>query len=268
MKKFRLFFILCAIAGGLFYASCSKSDKSSDTGASAKLQVRLTDGPVPNVKEVWVDIQQIEILMNDTTKPIILDGAHPGMYNLLNFSNGKDTLLADATIPPGTISQIRLILGDNNYIITKDDQKIALKTPSGQESGLKVQVHQEVTGGILYRLTLDFDAGRSIVRAGNSGNYLLKPVLRIISLVPSGGDIQGVVVPDTLRTLIFAINGPDTVASAFTDTSNGRYLFKDIPAGNYTLSFVPTDTTFMDTTVSTTVVLGQITNIDTVRLHQ
>ena len=64
-------------------------------------------------------------------------------------------------------------------------EKIALKTPSGQESGLKVQVHQEVTGGILYRLTLDFDAGRSIVKAGNSGKYLLKPVLRIFSLVPS-----------------------------------------------------------------------------------
>jgi hypothetical protein len=179
-----LMFAVFSAMAILFFASCNKNQKSTSNMAS--LQVRLTDGPDPNVSEVWVDIQQIEIIMSDTSHPLILDGAHPGIYNLLAFSDGKDTLLADATIPAGTISQIRLILGDNNYIITKDGQKISLKTPSGQESGLNVQVHQDVTGGILYRLTLDFDAGRSIIKAGNSGNYLLKPVLRIFSLVPSG----------------------------------------------------------------------------------
>ena len=124
-------------------------------------------------------------------------------------------------------------------------EKIALKTPSGQQSGLKVQVHQAVSGGILYRLTLDFDAGRSIIKAGNSGNYLLKPVLRIFSLIPSGGNLQGVVVPDTFRTTIFAIQGMDTIASTFTDITNGQWLFKDLPAGAYSLSFIPSDTTYL-----------------------
>ena len=265
MKKRRLFFIVCSIGAILFFGSCSKNGKSSST--SSRLQIALTDGPDPSVKEVWVDIQQIEILMSDTTHPLILNGSHPGVYNLLDFSDGKDTLLADATIPPGTISQIRLILGDNNYIITRDDVKIPLKTPSAQESGLKVQVHQEVNGGILYRLTLDFDAGRSIVKAGNSGNYLLKPVLRIISLIPSGGDIQGVVIPDSTRTFIFAIQGLDTIASTSSDTSSGKFLFKDIPAGNYSLFFVPSDTSLKQTNVNTVVTLGQITNLDTVRLQ-
>jgi hypothetical protein len=249
----------------LIFSSCSKNQKSSTD--TANLQVRLTDGPDANVREVWVDIQQIELIMSDTSHPIILDGAHPGVYNLLAFSNGKDTLLADATIPAGTISQIRLILGDNNYIITKDGEKIALKTPSGQESGLKVQVHQSVSGGILYRLTLDFDAGRSIIKAGNSGKYLLKPVLRIFSLIPSGGDIQGVVVPDSVRTSIFAIRGLDTVASTLTDTTNGRFLFKDLPAGSYSLSFIPSDTAYLPASLAATVTLGQITNVDTVKLH-
>src|SRR6266436_5135907 len=116
--------LVCAAltAGALFlFTSCSKNQKSATDMAS--LQVRLTDGPDPNVREVWVDIQQIEIIMSDTSHPIILDGAHPGVYNLLAFSDGKDTLLADATIPAGTISQIRLILGDNNYLITKDGEK-------------------------------------------------------------------------------------------------------------------------------------------------
>src|ERR1700704_3335322 len=134
MKKRRLFFVVCSIGAILFFGSCSKNDKNSST-TSSRLQVVLTDGPDPSVKEVWVNIQQIEILMGDTSKPLILNGSHPGMYNLLDFSDGKDTLLADATIPPGTISQIRLILGDNNYIVTNDDTKIPMKTPSAQESG-------------------------------------------------------------------------------------------------------------------------------------
>ena len=268
MKKTILRLSLLAAVAIILISSCSKNQKSSGSN-TASLQVRLTDGPDANVSEVWVDIQQIEIIMSDTSHPLILDGTHPGEYNLLAFSDGKDTLLADATIPAGSISQIRLILGDNNYIITKDGQKIPLKTPSGQESGLKVQVHQVVTGGILYRLTLDFDAGRSIIKAGNSGKYLLKPVLRILSLVPSGGDIQGVVIPDSVRTTIFAIQGPDTIASAFTDTTSGRYLFKDLPAGSYSLSFIPSDTTFViPPALPATVALGQITNVDTVKLHQ
>jgi len=251
----------------LLLSSCSRNQKSADSNSS-RLQIRLTDSPFPNAKEVWVDIQQIEILMDDTAKPLILGGTHPGLYNLLDFTNGKDTLLADALIPPGKISQVRLILGDNNYIITNENEKISLKTPSGQESGLKVQVHQDVTGGILYRLILDFDAGRSIVKAGNSGNYLLKPVLRIISLVPSGGNIQGIIVPDSVRTMIFAIQGIDTIASTSTDTTNGNYLFKDVPAGDYSLIYIPADTSFKTASANATVSLGQTTIVDTVKLQQ
>lgn len=266
MKRIRkiLLFSVSFIFLELALSSCSKNQKTD----SARLELRLTDSPFPDAKEVWVDIEQIEILMSDTTHPIILDGTHPGLYNLLELTNGKDTLLADATIPAGKISQIRLVLGDNNYIITTGGEKIALKTPSAQESGLKVQVHQDVTGGILYRLILDFDAGKSIVQAGNSGNFLLKPVLRIISLEPSGGNIQGVVVPDSVRTAILAIQGTDTIASTFTDTANGAYLFKDVPAGNYSLVYIPSDTTFKPATSSATVTLGQVTVVDTVRLQQ
>jgi hypothetical protein len=250
----------------LILSSCSQNQKNSGSG-DARLQLTLTDSPFPDAREVWVDVEQIEIIMSDTSKPLTLAGTHPGQYNLLAFTNGKDTLLADATIPPGTISQIRLILGDNNYIVTNEGEKIMLKTPSAQQSGLKVQVHQTVSGGILYRLKLDFDAGKSIVKAGNSGNYLLKPVLRIISLEPSGGDITGVVVPDSVRTAILAIMGTDTVASTFTDTTNGAYLFKDVPAGSYLLVYIPSDTSYKDTSINASVTLGQITTIDTVRLH-
>jgi len=246
-------------------ASCKKNE-SSNTGQS-QIQIRLIDNPPGNdVKEVWVDIQQVEIMMSDSSKPLLLTGVHPGVYNLLALTNGKDTLLADAMIPAGTISQIRLILGDNNYVITGAGDKIALKTPSAQQSGLKVQIHEAVSGWVLYRLTLDFDVARSIVKAGNSGQYILKPVLRIMSFAPSGGNIRGVVVPDSVLTAVFAIQGTDTIASTFTNTMNGNYFIKDVAAGTYSLSFVPSDTTYKTAMKNATVVLGQTTAVDTVKL--
>lgn len=262
----KLTFLLFGIVALIFF-SCSRNEKPSEM-TQARLQVALTDSPFPDAKEVWVDVKDIEII-TDGQGPKILDGAHPGLYNLLDFTNGKDTIIADAMIPAGTLSQIRLILGDNNFLVTNAGDTIALKTPSGQTSGLKVQVHQDMTGGILYRLVLDFDAGKSIVKAGNSGNFILKPVIRILSLVPSGGNIQGYVLPDSVRTLVLAIQGTDTVASSFSDPSAfGYWLIKDVPAGNYSLSFLPSDTTFQPEYRNAAVSLGQVTVVDTVKLHQ
>ncbi len=258
----KLLVIALPLFAAIAFVSCKRSNNSDN---QPRLQLRLIDNPPTGVKEVWVDIQQIEIIMNNGSNPVLLTGVHPGLYNLLELTNGKDTLLADALIPAGSISQIRLILGDNNYLIAGNGDKIALKTPSAQQSGLKVQIHQDVTGGVLYRLTLDFDVARSLVFAGNSGNVILKPVLRIISFVPSGGNIRGVVVPDSVNTAVFAINGPDTVSTTFT--SNGNYFLKDIPAGSYALSFVPSDTTYKSTQRNASVVLGQTTVVDTVKLQ-
>ena len=256
---------IAILFSSILFFSCQKSNNSGDN--PVRLQVHLTDSPDPNVKEVWVDVKEVRITMKDTNW-ITLEGAHPGLYNLLDLTDGKDTLLADAQIPAGNISQIRLVLGDNNYIITKSGEKIDLTTPSAQQSGLKVQIHQAVTGGLLYRLVLDFDAGKSIVKAGNSSKYILKPVLRVISFVPSGGNLKGVVTPDSVRTLVYAINGTDTIASTYTDTLNGNFWFGDIPAGSYSLSYLPTDTTFKDAQRNVSVVLGQTAIADTVALEK
>jgi len=262
MKKIRPRPLALALLASFLFAACSRNDKNNQ----AQLQVRLTDNPTADVKEVWVDIQQVEVIVNDQA-PALLGGAHPGVYNLLDLTNGKDTLLADAMIPAGNISQIRLILGDNNFIVTHAGNKLPLKTPSAQQSGLKVQVHQAVTGGILYRLVLDFDVARSIVEAGNSGNIILKPVLRILSLAPSGGNIRGVVVPGSVLTAVIALHGVDTVASTFTSIPSGNYLLKDMPAGNYSLSFVPSDTTYKTAVRNSSVTAGSVTVADTVFLQ-
>ena len=125
--------------------------------------VYLTDDP-GTYDHVFLDIQGMEVHYSDDTnndKWCTLKNFNAGSYDLLKFSNGKDTLLATDRIASKHIDQIRLILGDNSYVVV-EGERYPLKTPSGQESGIKVNVDVTLTAGIQYELWTDFDANKSI----------------------------------------------------------------------------------------------------------
>jgi hypothetical protein len=254
--------VLFALIFSFSLISCSKQENSS---GKSQLKVYLTDDPA-DYDQVIIDVKDVQInVTNDTTGGWqSLSTVNTGSYDLLKLVNDDDTLLASSDIPTGTIQQMRLILGDNNYVVV-NGQNIPLETPSAQQSGLKFNIHQNVSSGILYTITLDFDAAKSIVKTGNH-KYILKPVIRTV-FNAVGGSIKGFVLPDTVTTAVYAIQNPDTVASTFTGT-NGGYLIKGLSAGSYTLSFVPNDTTFVTQTKTGIVVTtGNVTTVDTVHLQ-
>ena len=247
--------------------SCTKSDTTSDQ--PVRMNIYLTDAPA-QYKAVWIDIQQVMVKRSDdnsdngwTAVPLL----RPGRYNLLELRNGRDTLLGGVDLPAGKVPQIRLILGNNNQVVLQDGTVADLKTPSAQESGLKLKLDANLTPGIPYELVLDFDAARSIVKAGNSGQYILKPVIRTFARA-AGGAIQGVVLPGTANAMVTAISGVDTLG-AIPDVS-GAYKFWGLTARNYTLLFTPDATTnYIPVTIKDVVVtMGTVTNVGTVTLKQ
>jgi hypothetical protein len=243
--------------------SCSKDNSASASAGKSRLQVYLTDDP-GNYDEVVIDVQDIKVnYSTDSTNGWeSLTSVNKGSYDILKLVNDKDTLLGDAELNPGKIEQIRLILGPNNYV-TVDGQKIPLTTPSAQQSGLKLNINQDVNAGITYKLLMDFDASRSIVKTGN-GKYILKPVIRT-SLAAIGGSIKGYVLPNTINTAVYAIQGTDTITGTYT--SNGSYMVKGLNAGSYTLAFAPGDTTYKSQNVTgVNVTTNAVTTVDTVRL--
>lgn len=250
------------LAGLCYFSSCSKNENNS---GQAHLQVALTDGP-GDFKAVYIDVQDVNINYTDSDDNgwQSLSGFRKGRYNLLTLVNDKDTVLADAYIKSGTIKEIRLVLGDDNWVVTHDGDSVHLQTPSGQSSGLKLKLNSDVTGDVLYKLVLDFDVAKSIHEAGAAGKFMLKPVIRGF-MQAQGGAIRGVTTPDSIATAVLALNGNDTVASTYTD--HGHYLIKGINAGTYTLHFIPSDT-LLNTIVKdgVTVTLGQVTTVDTVKL--
>lgn len=246
-------------------ASCSKTNDGGNNNGKARFQVALTDDP-GDFKAVYIDVQDVNISYaeNDDNAWQPLPGVKKGTYNLLTLVNDRDTVLADADIDAGTVKEIRLVLGDNNYVVTKKGDSVRLQTPSGQSSGVKLKIDLPVTAGILYKLLLDFDVAKSIHEAGNSGKYMLHPVIRAV-LEAQGGSLQGVVAPDSITTAVLVINGADTVASTYT--AQGGYMFRGIAAGTYSLHFIPVDTIFSTAVKDgVTVEQNKVTTVDTLKL--
>ncbi len=255
---------ILSIALALSFTSCQKGVDNGTNPNKAKLQIFLTDDP-GNYEEVVIDVQEIKINYSSDSSSgwQTLSNVNTGLYDVLKLVNDNDTLLADADLEPGRVQQIRLILGNNNYVKV-DGQTHNLLTPSAQQSGLKLNIHQDVEAGVLYKLLLDFDASRSIVKTGN-GKYILKPVIKT-SFESIGGSIHGIVDPGSFVTNVYAIQGPDTIAGTYS--SNGSYWLKGLTAGSYNLAFVPSDSSYQQQTVNSVIVnTNQVTTVDTVFLQ-
>lgn len=226
MKRLSVFLSIIVV---VFIMSSCKKDTTTSTYPYA---VRMTDAPGP-YNAVYIDIQGVEIIGNDGN--IVMLNMLPGTYNLLNFSNGVDTLLCTGTLNTGIVNQIRLILGPNNFVMV-DSVTYPLSTPSAEQSGLKLQVHQTLQAGVLYTVLLDFDANKSIIKEGN-GTYKLKPVIRTVETALSGA-IKGKISPNGTLAFVTA-----TSSTSNTYTSNitlaGDFMLIGIPDGTYSVTVTP-----------------------------
>ena len=236
----------------------------SDDEKNARVQVWLTDAP-GDYQEVNVEVEGVEIHTGDGNdesgwKSLNVVG---GVYNLLDLTNGLDTLLGSIEIPAGTISQIRLNLGDDNSIKV-NGEVFDLTIPSGQQSGLKLQVHEELTEGITYKILLDFDVARSIVHTG-ADEWKLKPVIRTITEAQDGA-IKGLVDPKEATPAIYAILGTDTVATTYSD-STGHFLLRGLGAGSYEVTFEPNSTYKPTSQSAVSVTVGSVTDLGTVTIE-
>ena len=246
------------IAISSFYA-CKKS--KPNPGNTAQVSMHLTDDPA-NYDHVYLDIQQVAVTMSGSSE-VTLDLIRPGIYDLLQFKNGLDTLLARAILPAGTVGQIRLILGNSNSIVVSD-VTYPLTTPSAQESGVKLNLHQTFAAGGAYDIWIDFDAGKSILQTG-SGVYKLKPVIRAYSSVTLG-NIRGYILPLGAFATVYAINGTDT-ASAIP-AADGYFSINGLAAANYEILVTPGIITLQPyTQPNVQVTYGVANNLGTITLH-
>jgi hypothetical protein len=193
---------------------------------------------------VYVTVERVRMHKSDGAddseggwEEIVLSS--PKRLDLLELTNGELEELGQTDVPAGTYNQIRLVLAENtganplaNAVHPTNGTEVPLRTPSAQQSGLKLKAKFEVEANGLADLVLDFDACRSIVTAG-SGAYNLKPVLSLSKRVETG--IQGYV--STTMTLngttVSAQQNGVVIRSTVPEADTGKFVLPFLAAGNY-----------------------------------
>lgn len=226
MKKIIL--MLTVIVFGITLNSCNDDSSSK----SYPYNVRMTDESGP-YDAVYIDIISVEVTGNDGETVVL--NTNEGIYNLLDYSNGLDTLIATSTLEDAAVKQIRLILGPNNTVVV-EGETFPLSTPSAEQSGLKLQVNQTLQADIQNSILIDFDANKSIVVTGN-GTYKLKPVLRTV-VTEISGIIKGNITPIGTVAVATATNS-ENVSFSSSVNELGQFQIVGLSPGVYTVTVTP-----------------------------
>lgn len=250
-------FLLTIVLLSFLLFGCNNDDETS------RLRIMMVDAPA-DYQEVNIEIKDILVHTSSIAEDneegwvsVITDDSRDKIYNLLDLVNGEYALLADTEFPAGKLSQIRLVLGEQNTL-KFDNELIPLETPSAQQSGLKLNLKQELSNAFTYNIILDFDAAQSIVNTGSSDKYILKPVIRCKAEENSGA-IKGAVALVGNKALVTATNG-EVQFNSYTD-ENGAFLIKGVDPGTYQLSFEFPELANKETVEDVTVEVGKINDI-------
>ena len=242
--------------GVLAVASLAACGGGGGSGAeTGTLKLAVTDAPACGYDSVNVTIEKVRVHQSSTASDtdggwseIVLSPAL--RVDLLALQNGALAELGEVTLPTGSYNQMRLVLADNagasspaNWVkLSSDKSVVELKTPSGQQSGVKAkQFNIDIGANQLANFVIDFDACKSVVIAGNSGKYLLKPQLTVIPRYVSG--VKGSVdlsLANGFTSLSLQKDGvvvkATTPYSDSSDTTNfGKFLLSPVAPGSYTL---------------------------------
>lgn len=290
MKSMRNLFnyVMIVATGAIVFYACSKdkSDSSSVPSGKQELSLYLTDGPTDFFDKVNIDIKSVKVLVdtcdksrkhhddddnqgngnNNGDKCKVWDSLtiKPGVYDLLSLRNGLDTLLAGGMVTDGTIRRIVITLGTNNSIV-KDSVNYPLNLLNGQSITIKLYGNEwENLASGHYRLWLDFDCGRSIVRL-RDGKFNLVPFIRAF-IVKESGAVKGVIKPGNSKSIVTVFNATDTAyALPFGD---GQWKVRGLNTGTYSV-YVNAGNGYQDTTINNvSVTVGKETNVGTITLHK
>lgn len=281
-RFFPAFWALASLSLALGLAACG----GSDTGT---VRLQMADSPFPFglLDSAALAIRGVEVHIisdpgDDTGFQTV--STEEDTVNLLDLQNGVTRLLGEAEVPVGFITQVRLLVTDA-WVVLSDGRPIHVEIPSGDRSGLKINIEPfiEVRGGLTTELLLDFDVSRSFhtipasaVQAADITEFQFQPSVRAVNLSETG-TISGRVL-DALGTpgdpdddvpiegaTVTAFRGDQELSTTATN-GNGEFVLIGLPAGE--IMITANATGFGEVARDVTVVAGNLTAGHILRLHR
>jgi hypothetical protein len=282
---------LAVILSLLATTACNKDhsfqdDKNHGSSVNTAVRVFLTDDPSLVFDAILLDIQKVEIKAEDHDQAEheiehqgeeddndhhgdsaggwINLSIHPGVYDILKFRNGLDTLLGTGNfLTANSLRKIRITLGNNNSVIFNGSSFPLLPKDHDNIVIIKLSDDFGLSNSGQLDFSLDFDAGRSIRLHGNQ--FELDAQVKAFRR-EKAGSIEGRVLPVEANPVVMAIIGSDT--STAKPEREGEFKIVGLKSGIYSVLFHATAGNFSDSTVQNVLVQEQEdTHIATITLH-
>ena len=249
----------------LLISSLFLSLVACSTDTTGTLNLSMTDAPVDEAENVYIQISAIEIHESGNENVTTVFDP-PKQIDLLAMQGGiVATLLEDVTMDATNYQWIRLTVDTENdldsYIVINGANH-ELSIPSANQSGLKLISSFSIPENGELNLTIDFDLRKSIHTTMNGNSmtmqYIMKPTLRLIDDASSGslsGTVSSSLLADstctsgdyvyiyngddaTLTDLNSGDTGPVTTAPVIFDAGSSVYNYQSdfLPAGDYTIA--------------------------------
>ena len=208
------------LVAALGLGACSDGTPVGNAG-EGRMTLLLTDAPGDFEKAV-VTISSIYLQAGEEENAgrVVLRNT-PITTDLLTLANSTAELVKDATLPAGTYAQLRFVITGGYIEVENADGSTsiyasspsyeglpagaqvagALQMPSFAQSGLKVTLPD---GGVRIDgeqkiVLVDFDVSRSFGRqAGQSGRWVMQPVLTATNVAVTGGVSVSLAKADTV----------------------------------------------------------------------
>lgn len=170
----------------------SRLAQSPHTAPAGGIRLALSGASGCGFEHAWVTVQAIRIYRTDAaadtdSSPSELTLSPPRRIDLVGLAGGLLAELGTAALPAGHYEAMRLVLAENgmegapdalaNAVQVSGASPTPLATPAGVRSGIKVPLQVNVAEGQTAEVVLAFDPCTSIVQAGSSGRYILRPTI-------------------------------------------------------------------------------------------
>lgn len=255
MKK-----LLLALAVVFLGISCTEQYSYEYGMVNIKLSSAFSD-----FEQVIINIESIQVLystQNSQSQWVDIENSEISEHYLQNYRNGESVLIASSSIVQGNLLKIRIKIGENNSITTKEGT-FDLNLAKNNNSTFEIIYNETFEYSEEKTIILNLDIQKSVTKLTND-KFELNPVFRAYTEGVTGS-IEGIILALNANPEIY-VNVENQKYSTYIN-NDGYFKIEGIPEGAYELFIIPKEPYVEKSISNIRVMKGYTTNLGDIEIE-